>query len=93
MKTWMRVLTVLAVSVMLLGGTALALDKPAGCEKAGTPEKVEGRIVQMDPEKGTLTVRATDGTTHVFQASKETLQEYKVGDTIKATLRSAPKCP
>jgi hypothetical protein len=30
---------------------------------------------------------------HEFQASKETLQDFKVGDRIEANLREAPKCP
>jgi hypothetical protein len=33
------------------------------------------------------------GATHEFQASKETLQDLKVGDRIDANLREAPKCP
>lgn len=39
-------------------------------------------MVKIDPEQGKVTVRATDGMTHVFQASKETLQGYKLGDRI-----------
>jgi hypothetical protein len=42
--------------------------------------------------QGRPTVRAPDGTTQEFQASKETLQDLKVGDRIEATLRQAPKC-
>ena len=92
MKTWMRPLVGLAVGITLLAGTTLAQEKPAGCGKA-TPEKVEGQVVKIDPDKGKITVRATDGTTLEFEASKETLEEFKVGDQIKATLRSAPKSP
>jgi hypothetical protein len=47
------------------------------------------------PEDGNhkkLTVRAIDGTTHETQASKETLQGYKVGDRQEAILRSGPDC-
>ncbi len=92
MKKWMRLLARWVVGVVLLSGTAFAQAKPAGCDKAGTPEKVEGQVVKVDPGQGTMTVRTADGTTHEFQASKETLQDYKVGDPIKAKLRSAPKC-
>lgn len=49
-------------------------------------------MVKIDPEQGKVTVRATDGTTHEFQASNETLQSYKLGDRIEAKLRSAPDC-
>ncbi len=37
-------------------------------------------------------VAAADGKTHEFQASKETLQDLKVGDKIEASLRSLPNC-
>jgi hypothetical protein len=30
---------------------------------------------------------------HEFLASPETIQGFKVGDRIEATLREAPKCP
>jgi hypothetical protein len=37
-------------------------------------------------------VAENDGKTHEFQASKETLQDLKVGDKIEANLRSLPAC-
>lgn len=39
-----------------------------------------------------MTVRTTAGTTHEFQAFKETLQDYKAGDRITAKLCQAPPC-
>ena len=92
MKTWMRLSAGLAAGVMMWSGIALGQGKPEGCDKAGTPEKVEGQVVKVDPDQGKVTMRAADGTTHEFQASTETLQDFKVGDQIKAKLRSAPKC-
>jgi len=92
MKRWMGLSAGLVVSAMLWSGTALGQGKPEGCGKAGAPEKVEGQVVKVDPDQGKVTMRAADGTTHEFQASKETLQDLKVGDPIKAKLRSAPKC-
>lgn len=65
---------------------------PGPASKAGAPEKVEGQVVSVDPDQGKLTLRGADGTTHVFQASKETIQDYKVGDRIKAKLRPAKDC-
>ena len=57
-------------------------DCPKGAaDRRGTGR--EGRCTQ-----GKVTVRATDGTTHEFQASKETLQDMKVGDKIAAKPRS-----
>ena len=93
MKRWMRLLPGLGVSVMLWTGAALGQDRLAGCDKAAAPENVEGQVVRIDPDKGMLTIRGTNGTTYEFRASKETLEEYKVGDSIKAKLRSAPECP
>src|SRR5574342_406178 len=92
MKTWIRRTAGLGVTVLLWTGIAVAQGKPAGCDKARTPEKLEGQVVQIDREHEKLTVRATDGTTHEMQASKETLQGYKVGDRLEAKLRSAPDC-
>ncbi len=93
MKTWIPLWVGLAVSLVLLSGTALAQGKPStDCPKAGTPDKVEGQVVKVDPGQGKLTVRGPKGETFEFQASKETLQDYKVGDRIEAKLRSSPDC-
>lgn len=93
MKRWTCLSAVFAVAVMLWSGTAMGNGKPADCGKAGTPEKVEGQVVKVDVDRGILGVRESDGKTHEFQAAKETLQGFKVGDQIKAKLRSAPDCP
>jgi hypothetical protein len=84
---------------------ALAADKKAqrpGCDQpsasagAGSttkpPEKIEGQVVAVDPARNMVTVKTTDGTTHEFQAHKDDIQSYKVGDKIEAKLRSAPDC-
>ncbi len=92
MKKWIRLSVGFAASIILLSGTALAQDKPTGCDKAGTPEKVEGQVVKINPDQSTLTLRGPKGETYEFQASKETLQEYKAGDRIEAKLRSSPNC-
>jgi hypothetical protein len=92
MKTWIHVAVGPAVAVLLWAGVALGQGKPEGCGKGAAPASVEGQVVKIDPDKGKVTVRASDGTTHEFQASKETLQDLKVGEQLKATLRSAPAC-
>jgi ribosomal protein S1 len=58
-----------------------------------TPQKVEGQVVKIDQAHSKVTVREASGGLHEFQASKETLQDLKVGDRIDANLREAPKCP
>ena len=92
MKDWMRLIAGVAGGLLLWSGAALCEDKLADCSKSGKPENVEGQITKMDMSQGKLTMRATDGTLHEFQASNETLQDYKVGDTIKAKLRPDPQC-
>jgi hypothetical protein len=49
-------------------------------------------VVKSDLDNEKVNLRGFDGTTHELQASKETLQGYKVGDRIEAKLRSAPDC-
>jgi len=78
----------LTVVIVLAGGTALAQTKAAGC--AGAPAKVEGQVLKVDVDGGKVTIRESNGTTHEFQASRETLQGYKVGDRIEAKLRDLP---
>jgi hypothetical protein len=48
---------------------------------------VEGRVVRIDTTRERITIRASDGTMHEFQASKETLRDLREGDTIEARLR------
>jgi hypothetical protein len=83
------------MGLLLWTGAALAQGKP-GCDAQGkmkTPEKVEGQVVKVDQAQGKVTVREPGGTVHEFQASAETLKDLKVGDSIGAKLREAPKCP
>jgi hypothetical protein len=78
--------------LMLSGGTAFGENTP-NCVKAGAPEMVEGQVTRVDVARGMLAVRAADGTQHEFQASSETLADYKIGDPIKARLRPGqPRC-
>ena len=91
MNRWISGAVVLAVAMMLWSGAAFAQAKPE-CDKTKTPQKLEGQVVAIDLNQGKVTMRGSDGATHEFQASKETLQGYKVGDRIEAKLRSAPEC-
>jgi hypothetical protein len=90
MKTTRILALGLAVGIMVWSGTALGQSKAGKC--GATPEKLEGQVVKVDMEGGKVTIRGADGVTHEFQASKETLQGYKVGDRLEAKLRSAPEC-
>lgn len=92
MKTWTRLSVGLAAGLMLWSGVALGQEKSAGCAQKGAPANVDGRVVKIDADQGKVTIRGDDGTTHVFEASKETLQDLKVGDPLKAKLRPLPGC-
>lgn len=75
------------LALALLPLNVLAADKPQDCAKAGTPQQIEGKVVKVDPAQEKITVQGSDGTTHVMQASKDTIKDYKPGDKIKAKLR------
>ncbi|HSE03661.1 MAG TPA: hypothetical protein VLK35_05830 [Methylomirabilota bacterium] len=81
------------VAVPLWAGFAAGQSKPS-CDqaKAAAPQRVEGRVIRVDTAAGKIAVAGVDGKTHEFQASRETLQDFKVGDKIKANLRSLPDC-
>jgi hypothetical protein len=93
----MTVFRTLAVGIMVVlplwAGAAMGQSKPS-CDqmKANSPQKVEGRVVRVDKTSGKVAISSTDGKTHEFQASKETLDDLKVGDSVQASLRSIPNC-
>jgi hypothetical protein len=84
---------VVALAAVALGaGSGHAQQKRADCDRAGTPEKVAGLVLKLDADGGKVTVREANGTIREFNASKETLQDLKVGDRVEATLRAIPNC-
>lgn len=95
MKTWLSGSAIVIAGAMLWSGTALGQTstKP-GCDamKAGAPQKVEGQVVSVDANHGKVTVKTSDGKTHEFQASQESIRDFKVGDKIEAQLRGAANC-
>ena len=92
MRPWRHMAAVVAATATLWNGAALAEVKLTNCDPVRYPPKVEGQVLKVDMNEGKVTLRTSDGTVHEFQASKETLQEFKVGDHIKAKLRNAPNC-
>ncbi len=91
-KTWTRRTAGVALVVLLWTGIAIAQGPPGECDKTRTPDQLVGEVVKLDAEHGKVTLRAADGTMHEFQATKDVLQAYKVGDRIEAKLRAAPGC-
>jgi hypothetical protein len=55
--------------------------------RADAPKKLEGKVVKIDHDRGTLTVRTHDGKLQDFEGSRDTVREYKLGDELEATLR------
>ncbi len=80
---------VLSVALMVTGA-AFAQAPKADCPKGA--ERVEGQVVKVDAAQNKVTIRGTDGATHEFQASKETIQDIKLGETLKAKLRVPEHC-
>ncbi len=89
MKTWINVWAAMAAGLMVWTGVALGQGQPADCPK---PEKVEGQIVKIDANEGKLALRGPEGKTYEFNASKETLQDKKVGDRLEVTRRMPDNC-
>lgn len=83
MKTRMLLIAALA-GLTLSANAALAQDSTPGAK-----DMIEGEVTKVDMGQGKITIRGSDGTVHEFQASRETLESYKVGDTIKAKRRAA----
>jgi hypothetical protein len=90
MKTWMGVSAGLVAGAALWSGSVLAQPKPMDCPK--TAEKVEGQITKVDVSQGKLTMKGNDGKTYEFSASKDTLQDKKVGDHLEITKRMPEGC-
>ena len=77
-----------AICAALLAGSLMAqAGDSTDCKKSGSPEKIEGRITNVDMNEGKITVKSDNGKTHVFNASQATLKNYKVGDNLKMALR------
>jgi Cu/Ag efflux protein CusF len=85
MKTLGRVSAGLTLALALSSGAVFAQTQTP--PPAASPEKVEGQVVRIDQKAGKVTIKASDGTTHEFQANAETLKGLKVGDRIEARLR------
>lgn len=84
-----RLLALVACVGIAGSASALAEQKPE-CNPANTPPVIEGTVTAVSGDR--ITVRLADGSTHELQAGKDTTAGYKVGDHIKARLRSNPKC-
>jgi hypothetical protein len=82
----------LAVTAILSAGLAFGQQPSKADCKAGAPQKVEGQVVRIDPASNRVTIRDKSGTTHEFQATKDTTKDMKPGDQVEARLREAPKC-
>ena len=78
---------VLAVA-LLASAPAFAQQAKPKCDPSKAPQMIQGQVTRVDPGTNRITIRGNDGATHEFEASKETLQDYKIGDKVEAKLRS-----
>lgn len=92
MRTRVRMSTGLVLAAILSSGAAIGQEVQARCDRANTPERVEGRVVKVDVERGRVIVHPPSGADHEFNASRETLQDLRPGDRIEARLRTRPDC-
>ena len=95
-----KMISIVAAVLMLVAAPALA-QQPKNSEPSAkvncgiqgrAPQMVDGQVLKVDRSAGTITVKASDGTTHEFRASAETLTDMKPGDHIEARLRPAQNC-
>lgn len=82
-----RLFATVIIASAAVTSTAMAEDASVSCASASQPAQLEAKVEKVDAVNGKITVRDSSGTVHEFQASAETLQDYKVGDTLKAKLR------
>jgi len=90
MNRWLTVSGGFVAIALLASGLAFGQQPKADCKAA--PEKVEGQVIRVDHKTHKVTIRDKSGTTHEFQANKDTTKDMKPGDQIEARLREAPKC-
>jgi hypothetical protein len=96
MKTAMRIVTAAVVAAVLASPAAWAggktdtdynKSKGGSASPSAAPARIDGEVVAVNPDAGTMTVRMSDGSTQEFRGNKETLKDYKVGDRIEGKLR------
>jgi hypothetical protein len=82
----MRTSLILAAAAMLCVAVRVGAE-----DKRDTPDRVGGQVTKVDPGRNRVTMKDGDGTVREFEASKETLQDLKVGDRIEAKRRQDSK--
>jgi Cu/Ag efflux protein CusF len=80
-------LAALALTIALGQGIVAAPWAATAEEQAS--EVIAGLVTKIDHERSRVTLRSSDGESHEFEASAETLKDLKVGDRIEATRRPA----
>ena len=95
MNRWLLISGGFVSAALLTAGLAVGqTTQPKAATECvkGAPKKVEGQVVSVNPEAGTMMVREKNGKTHEFQVSKEMANDMKPGDQIEANLSKEHKC-
>ena len=98
MKTGLRIVAAALAVVILTAPVVWAGDdkakkaqdkqsQPAASPSTAAPDRIEGEVIAIDHNAGTMTVRLSDGSTQEFRGNKETLKDYKVGDRLEGRKR------
>ena len=86
-RTWTRFGIALVAPMLLWSGAAFGQAAKPPVHQGSTPGSIEGQVVKIDKTTGRVSIKTADGSMHEFTASKETLDDLKVGDRIEARLR------
>jgi hypothetical protein len=76
-----------ALALMLALGQGIVVAPQAATAAEQAAEVIAGRVTAIDHERSRVTVRSSDGTSHEFEASAETLKDLEVGDRIEVKRR------
>jgi Cu/Ag efflux protein CusF len=78
-----------AIALTLALGQGIVAAPRAATAAEQAPETIAGLVTKIDHDRSRVTLRTSDGETHEFEASPETLRDLKLGDRIEAKRRES----
>jgi hypothetical protein len=76
-----------AIALTVALGLSIFAAPRAATAAEQTSEVIAGEVTKIDLDRSRVTLRSSDGKTHEFEASAETLKDMKVGDRIELKRR------